>query len=187
MNTNALIFTEESNLFVRKPNGLEYEFKGVDRPEIGFDFDVLVYDDIEVKILSWNREVNFDMQDKTDLSDAEKEMCEQYIENSEPPFGTSLNNQVMASLTDRANNYLNEVVDIHGFTDLNEVIFAGREGSNHPQRSNARRVMEYGDAVYNVLDQICQEVRATREDTLKDMEEYMKHLPQPTRLPDHRV
>jgi hypothetical protein len=93
----------------------------------------------------------------------------------------------MASLTDRANNYLNEVVDIHGFTDLNEVIFAGREGSNHPQRSNARRVMEYGDAVYNVLDQICQEVRATREDTLKDMEEYMKHLPQPTRLPDHRV
>lgn len=187
MITNALIFTEEHNLFVRKPNGLEYEFKGVDRPEIGFDFDVLVYDDIEIKIMEWNKEVNFDMQEKTELSDAEKDMCEQYISNSEPPLGTNLNNQVMASLTERANNYLLENVDMHGFTDLNEVTFAGREGSNHPHRSNARRVMEYGDAVYNVLEQICQEVKSTREDTLKELDEYMKHLPPPTRLPDHRA
>ena len=26
---NALIFTEDGNLFVRKPNGLEYEFQNV--------------------------------------------------------------------------------------------------------------------------------------------------------------
>jgi hypothetical protein len=183
---NALIFTEDSNLFVRKPTGLEYEFKGVDRPELGFEFDVLVYDDIEIKIMKWNRDVHFDMQEKTELTNAEKDMCEQYISNSEAPFGTSLNNQVMEKLTNRAGEYLNESTDMHGFSDLAEVTFAGREGSNHPHRSNARRVMEYGDAIYSVLDQICGEVQATREDQLKELDEYMSHLPPPTSLPDHR-
>ena len=184
---NALIFTEENNLFVRKPNGLEYEFNNVDSPELGFDYDVLVYDDIEVKITDWNREVNFDEQDRIPLTDAEKEMCEQYIENSEPPMGTSLNNQVMNKLNQMVGNYLSECVDMHGFNDLGEVTFAGREGSNHPHRSNARRVMEYGDAVYNILDQVCAEVMATREDSLKDQEQYEQHIPRPTNLPDHKA
>ena len=76
---------------------------------------------------------------------------------------------------------------MHGFTDLGEVTFAGREGSNHPHRSNARRVMEYGDAVYNILDQVCAEVMATREDSLKDQEQYEQHIPRPTNLPDHKA
>ena len=46
--------------------------------------------------------------------------------------------------------------------------------------------MEYGDAIYSVLDQICAEIKATREDTLKDMEEYSMHIPVPTKLPDHQ-
>lgn len=184
-NNNALVFTEQGNLFVRKPNGLEYEFENVDRPELGFEFDVLVYDDIEVKILKWNFEVEFDQQEKTELSDAEKEMVEQYIDNSEPPLGTNLNNQTMEKLYLLVGDYLKESVDIHGFSDLGEVTFAGREGSNHPHRSNARRVMEYGDAVYNILDQITGEIMATREDSLKPFEDYSQHLPQPTILPDH--
>jgi len=184
---NALIFTEENNLFVRKSNGLEYEFNNVDSPELGFDYDVIVYDDIEVKIMSWNKEVNFDLQEKTELSDAEKDMCEQYIKNSEPPMGTSLNNQVMNKLNQMVDGYLQECVDMHGFTNLGEVTFAGREGSNHPHRSNARRVMEYGDAIYNVLDQVCAEITATREDALKDQQQYEQHIPQPTRLPDHQA
>ena len=92
---NALIFTEQGNLFIRKPNGLEYEFQNVDRPELGFEYDVVVYDDIEIKIMKWNSEVGFDMQEKTDLTDAEKQMIEQYIDNSEPPMGISLNGQVI--------------------------------------------------------------------------------------------
>ena len=76
---NALVFTEDNNLFIRKPNGLEYEFQNVDKPELGFEYDVVVYDDIEIKIMKWNREVGFDMQEKTDLSESEKSMVEQYI------------------------------------------------------------------------------------------------------------
>ncbi len=52
-NNNCFIYTEESKLIIRKPNGLEYEFDNVDKPELGFDYDVIVYDDIEVKILNW--------------------------------------------------------------------------------------------------------------------------------------
>jgi len=183
---NALIFTEDSNLFVRKPNGLEYEFQNVDKPELGFEYDMLVYDDIEVKVMNWNREHDFNGQEKIDLTDAEKEMVEQYIANSEPPLGTNLNNQMMSKLNDQVGNYLSETIDMHGFSDLGEVTFAGREGSNHPCRSNARRVMEYGDALYSVFDQICAEIKATREDALKGYEEYSMHIPQPTRLPDHQ-
>jgi hypothetical protein len=185
MTKNALVFTEDGNLFVRKPNGLEYEFQNVDRPELGFEYDVLVYDDIEVKILEWESEVNFDMQPQVELTDAEKEMVEQYIANSEPPMGTNLNNQLMAKLNGQVGEFLGESVEMHGFSDLGEVTFAGREGSNHPHRSNARRVMEYGDAVYNILDQICAEIKATREDSLKQIEEYSMHIPTPTSLPDH--
>ena len=68
----------------------------------------------------------------------------------------------------------------------NEVAFAGREGSNHPHRSNARRVMEYGDAVYNILDQITAEIIATREDIVKPVEEYSQHIPMPSGIPDHQ-
>ena len=183
---NALVFTEDNNLFVRKPNGLEYEFQNVDKPELGFDFEVLIYDDIEIKVMKWNREVGFDMQEQTELSDAEKEMVEQYIENSEPPLGTNLNNQIMSRLNDQVGDYLKETIDMHGFSDLGEVTFAGREGSNHPFRSNARRVMEYGDAIYSILDQRCAEIKVTREDSLKEHDEYAMHIPQPTRLPDHQ-
>ena len=182
---NALVFTEQGNLFVRKPNGLEYEFKNVDRPELGFEYDVLVNDDFEVKIINWNSEVSFDMQEKSDLTDAETQMIEQYIDNSEPPMGVSLNNQMIQKLYDMVNQYISESLDSHGFTDLAEVTFAGREGSNHPHRSNARRVMEYGDAVYNILDQITAEIIASREDTLKPLDDYAQHIPQPTGIPDH--
>ena len=83
------------------------------------------------------------------------------------------------------NNYITESLDLHGFSDLAEVTFAGREGSNHPHRSNARRVMEYGDAIYNILDQITAEIIATREDIVKPVDEYAQHIPQPTGIPDH--
>ena len=51
---NALIFTEDNNLHLTKPNGLRYQFENVDKPNLGFDFDVLVYDNEEFKILSYD-------------------------------------------------------------------------------------------------------------------------------------
>ena len=52
---NALVYCENRNLFIRKPNGLEYDFENVDKPALGFEFDVVVYDDMEVKILEYNQ------------------------------------------------------------------------------------------------------------------------------------
>ena len=56
---NALIYDQWGNLFIRKPNGLEWRHDNVDRPELGFDFDVLIYDDVEFKIEKWDDKVEF--------------------------------------------------------------------------------------------------------------------------------
>jgi len=48
-----LIYCENGNLTIRKPNGLQYTFENTDKPELGFHYDVLIYDDIECKIMEW--------------------------------------------------------------------------------------------------------------------------------------
>ena len=79
---NMLIYCENGNLTIRKPNGLEWTFENTDRPDLGFDYDVLVYDDIEVKIMKWKENVLFDDQEKITLADDEVDAIEQYIDNS---------------------------------------------------------------------------------------------------------
>jgi len=84
---NMFIYDENGNLIIRKPNGLEYTFENTDKPNLGFDFDVVVYDDIEVKIVEWEDGKDFDAQQKINLNDTERDAIEQYIENSAPPEG----------------------------------------------------------------------------------------------------
>lgn len=112
---NALIYTEESKLIVRKPNGLQYDFENVDRPELGFDFDVLVYDDIEVKILEWKEDLDFNDQDKVALTDEEKGEIERYIENSEPPLGYNLNTQYIRKLEEMVYVNIEKVANQYDF------------------------------------------------------------------------
>ena len=50
------IYDEHGNLTIRKPNGLEYSFNNTDKPELGFEYQVIVYDDIEVKIVDGKKE-----------------------------------------------------------------------------------------------------------------------------------
>ena len=175
---NALVYTEDNKLWIRKPNGLQYEFENVDKPELGFEYEVLVYDDIEVKVENWDdSKGNFDSQVHTQLTDAEVEMIEMYISNSEPPIGVTLAGQYINELAGHCKNVLNEMSSYFGFEDLTEVVFASREGSNHPYRSNARRVCEYGDAIYVVFDQLRGEIESTREDHLKPLDEYIQVIP----------
>tara|TARA_B100001063_G_C16514944_1_gene428745 strand:- start:111 stop:656 length:546 start_codon:yes stop_codon:yes gene_type:complete len=174
-----LIYCENGNLTIRKPNGLEWQYENTDRPELGFEYDVLVYDDIEVKIMKWQEDVPFDNQEKITLGDDEVDAIEQYIENSSPPEHVNLNNQYSEYLVEQCNNYCAEQVRSYGFTEVIEVIAAGREGSNHPLRSDARRVLEYYDAVWNVYVNVANEIKATREDLLLDYEHYLNQLPRP--------
>ena len=174
---NALVYCEFGNLLVRKPNGLEYRFDNVDKPDLGFDFDVLVYDQIEVKILEWDKEKPFDEQDTQPLTETDRDAIERYIENSEPPHGITLNNQYI----DRVHNAVKRNIEVqceaYGFENFLDAIYAGREGSAHPYRSEARRVLEFADATYTVADGIYRDISVTREDTLSDLEEYIITLP----------
>lgn len=175
---NALIFTEENKLWIRKSNGLEYEFENVDKPELGFEYDVVVYDDIEIKVLNWDdSKGNFDGQERESLSNVEMDAIENYIKHSEPPLNVTLANQFCSRLSEFTKDNIQESTKMYGFDDLNEVMVAGREGSNHPHRSNAKRVLEFVDATAVVLDQIQMDIQATREDHLKPFEEYISFMP----------
>ena len=54
---------------------------------------------------------------------------------------------------------------------------AGREGSNHPARGNARRVLEYIDNTHNIYFQVRDEIFSTKEELLKDFEHYRRQIP----------
>ena len=176
---NMLIYCENGNLTIRKPNGLEYTFENTDKPELGFEYDVLVYDDIEVKILKWKENTQFDEQEKINLVDTEIDAIETYIQNSAPPQGVSLQNQYSSSLQDMCSGFIMDQSDSYGFTDMMDVVAAGREGSNHPLRSDARRVLEYYDAVWNVYINVVDEIRNTREDSLREYSDYKNQIPSP--------
>lgn len=176
---NMLIYCENGNLTIRKPTGLEYIFENTDKPELGFEYDVLVYDDIEVKILKWKDNIHFDNQEKINLIDSEIDAIETYISNSAPPEGVSLQNQYSDNLQKMCDGYIMDQSDSYGFSNIMDALAAGREGSNHPMRSDARRVLEYYDAVWNVYLNVVNEIKNTREDTLRDFEDYSNQLPSP--------
>jgi len=66
-----------------------------------------------------------------------------------------------------------------GFANLIDVVAAAREGSNHPLRSDARRVLEYYDQVWNIYVNVMHEINNTREDVLKPFDEYQHAFPVP--------
>ena len=123
---------------------------------------------------------------KTALTKEECEMIEQYIENSEPPIGHSLNAQYINNLYRTTKEFIDQECQQYNFDSLSEVTYAGREGSNHPHRNNARRAMEFADAVNSVLDQLVQEIQSTREDFLKEYDSYESELPSPYTPEDTR-
>lgn len=176
---NMFIYDENGNLVIRKPNGLEYSFENTDKPNLGFDFDVVVYDDIEVKIVEWEDGKDFDDQQKINLNDSERDAIEQYIENSAPPEGISLNQQYSNNLIQVAEDYVSNQCDAYGFVNLIDVVAAAREGSNHPLRSDARRVLEYYDQVWNIYVNLMHEIQNTREDVLKPFDDYKYAFPIP--------
>ena len=47
--------------------------QNVDKPELGFEYEVLIYDDIECKVEKWNDEVELEQQDRLPLSETEKD------------------------------------------------------------------------------------------------------------------
>lgn len=181
---SELIFTEDGNLQITKPNGLRYSFDNCDAPDLGFDYEMLVYADLEIKIVKWKDGVDFEKQDALPLTDEEKDAIELYIENSEPPIGFNLNQQHKQEINNICHEFVKEVVHRYGFDDLIEVVFAGREGSSHPRRSAARRVAEYADAVWCCYVQIEDEINNTREDFLKEVDEYCVVIPTPLLAPD---
>ena len=116
---------------------------------------------------------------KINLNESEIDAIETYIDNSAPPDNVNLNNQYSQNLNNMCKVYVFQQCESYGFTDMLDVLASSREGSNHPLRSDARRVLEYYDAVWNVYVNVANEVNSTREDVLKDFEHYSSQIPTP--------
>ena len=129
--------------------------------------------DIECKVEKWVEGTILEEQDKLPLSETEKDAIEAYIENAEPPNGVNLNQQYIGRIAEIVRSNSISQCEKYGFDDMIEVLMASREGSAHPHRSNARRVLEYVDAVANVAEGVYREIAITREDTLKSLEDYI--------------
>ena len=181
---NMFIYTENGDLHIRKPNGLEYCFNNTDKPNLGFEYDVVVYDNEEIKIVNWQDDVPFEDQLKENLSDIEIDAIEQYIDNSEAPAGVSLASQYSDKLNEMCHKYIQSISERYGFGDIVEVLAAGRQGSNHPYRSDARRVLEYSDTVWNVYVGLIEEIQNTREDVLPEYGVFANQLPKPHAVPN---
>ena len=177
---NALIFTENNDLKITKTNGLRYEFNNVDKPSLGFDFDIIVYDgDEHWRIEKFDDSKLFEEHEQIALTDEQMSAVEVYIDASEPPLGVNLNDQLIDRLYDFQDNRLNEIASDYGFRDINECSWVGRHGSNHPKRTDARLVMECGDAFAAVTDTLIKEIEVTSEEMLKTFEEYTPYYPTP--------
>ena len=176
---NMLIYCENGHLTIRKPNGLEWRHENVDKPDLGFDYDVLIYDDIEVKIMEWKDDVQFDDQVKLSLTDVESDAIENYIDNSTPPNDVTLANQYSQQINDVCKDYVEQQINSYGFENIVDTMAAARDGSNHPLRSDARRALEYYDVMWNIYINVMNEVKATREDLLPNVDEFINRFPQP--------
>ena len=129
--------------------------------------------------MEWKDNVQFDEQEKISLTDVELDAIENYIENSVPPSDVTLSNQYSQQINDVGRNYLDQQIQSYGFESLVDVMAAGRDGSNHPLRSDARRVLEYYDVLWNIYVNVMNDVKSTREDLLPDVEEYINRFPPP--------
>ena len=177
---NALIFTEDNNLHITQQNGLRYNYDNVSKPNLGFDFDVIIYDNRdEYKVVNYDDTKPFDQQNREPLTDTDRDAIESFITNSEPPQGVSLADQHCGDLQSYVDDMVNDMCGQYRFNDMTQVVYSRREGSNHPFRSDARRVMEYADATYSIFFQVVNEIQSTREDYIKDFESYSNQIPTP--------
>ena len=133
----------------------------------------------EYKIVNYNDEIPFEEQERTALDDSEMDAIEQFINQSEPPTGVCLNNQFMMDIESSTRERINDCSNHYRFENFTECVYAGRDGSNHPYRSEARRVMEFADAIWSICFSTQEEIMATREDHLKPFDEYLVVLPDP--------
>ena len=88
---------------------------------MGFEYQVIVYDDIEVKIVEWQRRICFEGKAKVNLNDTEIDAIETYIDNSAPD-DVNLNNQYSENLNNMCRDYVFQQCESYGFSDMLDVL-----------------------------------------------------------------
>ena len=176
----AFIYTQDNTLRLRDQRGLKWEYEQADAPVLGFDYDYLVYDDQKIKIiLEKDKDGNVTGEKITDLTNDEIDAIENYVMSAEAPDGVSLNNQFANELYDFTGQNIHEMCNRMRFPSIQECMVAGREGSNHPFRSDARRCLEFYDQAWQIFEQLKNQIMTAPEDQLQDFQYYMRESLRP--------
>jgi len=177
----AFIYTQDNILRLRDQRGLKWEYDGADAPDLGFEYDYLIYDDQKIKvILERDKDGNPTGEEKiTDLNNEEIDAVENYVMSSEPPADITLNLQYAHDLFDATHMNINEMCNRMRFPNIYEALTAGREGSNHPFRSDARRCLEFFDQAWQIYEQLKVQIMSAPEDQLHPFDHYIRESLRP--------
>lgn len=175
---NAFIYDENGNLSIRKTNGLRWTINQCDKPNLGFEYDIIVYDNEEFKIEKLDPSKDFRSQ-QVPLTELDKDAIENFILSTHPPRGFNLNNQYLDDLRDHCDELFHGLINDQGFDNIMSLVLASRQGSNHPKRKMAREVLEFYDAVETQFEITKEEILLTREDNLRDISYYRSNFPMP--------
>lgn len=165
----AFIYQQDNSLKLRNEKGLRWEYEQTDAPSLGFEYDYIIYDDQKIKIIKKD-----DEEVVTDLTNDEIDAIEKYVLSAEPPEGVCLNQQYADDLWHFTAQNVREMCNQLRFGDIVEANVAGREGSNHPFRSDARRCLEFYDQAYLIFEELKNQIVAAPEDQLQDFDYYQK-------------
>lgn len=178
---NCFIYDENGDLKIIKNNGLKFSIDRSDKPELGFEYDILIYADEEFKVVNYDPDRPMEEQ-ILPLEDVEKDSIEEYILTVIPPTEYSLNKQYVEELTDMIKEYEKSSLEYYGFNDVNDCLIAGREGSNHPLRVSARQHFEFCDVLHTQFEICKDQISTTHEDNLRDMDFYRATFPSPYQI-----
>tara|TARA_Y100001937_G_C7065886_1_gene306026 strand:- start:133 stop:768 length:636 start_codon:yes stop_codon:yes gene_type:complete len=170
-----LVYDHDNVLHITNERGLRWNYERTQKPQFGFDYDYLFYvpvDDLREFEINGNTEP------------LNKEACaevEEYIKLCEPPLELTMSKQFIEDIQTRVNENRADAMSKLGFfefSDMGEVMISAREGSNDPRRQIARRFLDWNDFLIGTAYRVCEELKSTRDEDLKDFNHYIESLPE---------
>jgi hypothetical protein len=103
----------------------------------------------------------------------------EFVTNLSPPVSVTLNKQMVTDLHVFAHGLINAVVTQLEYDGLLDVTITAREGSTDLYAEQARRILNYVDAVWNAYYGLSAQINNTPESELTTLKEYAEMMPFP--------
>ena len=175
-----LIYDHDNVLHLTSEKGLRWNYDKADKPQFSFDYDYVFF-------IPHEEMFEIELGDDTIImSDEQKAELEEYIKLCEPPLELTLAKQYVDDIQnetlDRIDRIVQDISSHCRFVDRADMMISGREGSQDPRRQIARRVLEWMDFAHGLCERICEELRQTMDEDLKEFNHYSESVAEYPRI-----